>query len=435
MDAVIAFAVRDAAALWLGQAGRGMVRDMTAMVGALGGVRAVHVVTDLPELFDGCRVDVTAAIPPAKPGMACLPPDLAWALRVLESQGKPVSEEILAVNIRNPFLDAAALGNALGSHERGVLLLGAVSPSDHPCQFFTPMVLEDAGVACLLEDDPGMLAWVPSAWGRDCVVTKPFSFDWPVAGQSTLGFYLRAPGDGAFLPMRPADGLTAGPVWVRLAPDVAAVAMLRDEFVSGWGVEEQELGRVLGANISRLPGEPPMLVLAGEEPGMLTVAFPRPGTRQGRGILKLVSCSPGACGFEDVATVDFDATGTRARIKPKTSGAGALTYFLLRIEEEQGHDFMMHFVPGSGLWHFDSSQGACVNSATGQPIMGRQQFPLVLEPDGSFAAGTVKDVRRAEELLFQGSARLYPLERQWGFRDDRLAIAQYQAITGSHDPY
>ena len=55
----------------------------------------------------------------------------------------------------------------------------------------------------------------------------------------------------------------------------------------------------------------------------------------------------------------------------------------LKYSEDDGFDLMEPFKPSKKIWYFNE-RGVPVNTETGEIITGRQFFPKIYEPDGSF---------------------------------------------------
>jgi len=434
MDALIPFVVQENAPVWESADGRRYLKDMVSAAHAHGRVETVYVVTDRPELFRGVSATVVEAPGPGQDDPGCAPPGAAWAMKALRAAGFELSPNLLVANIRNPFLNAGMLSAAIDGWETSglPLLVSAVVPDDHPCQFVTPSSIEEMGVLCLFEEDLPRPDWLPEAWAAGVVASKPFAFDWNIPGTDNALFLRRLDQewDGAFAAYQ-SQNVPTHPVWVRVGAREARVLMPREVLARHWGVTADITPRLRGANILRFPGDPPVLALEGPEPGTLTLTFPRPGHAPGDRVLKCMSCSAKACENMARRTITFDGGGGAAVI---VSGehASRIMYLLLSVESDAACEMLLPYAPEDAPWAYDVTQGICRNTVSGQLILGRQQFPDVYSLDGTLLIGKHSNMECMDELSEGGIEMLYLLERQWNIKDDRLVIAQYLALVNNH---
>lgn len=94
-------------------------------------------------------------------------------------------------------------------------------------------------------------------------------------------------------------------------------------------------------------------------------------------------------------------------LPPDADQVPAMILGLLQPLEEGDYDIVASGPAAPGLW--SGSPGCIRNEQTGRPVNGRQDAPLVLEPDGVAVAGPLGRLRDASNLLRTGKARHFTL--------------------------
>lgn len=121
------------------------------------------------------------------------------------------------------------------------------------------------------------------------------------------------------------------------------------------------------------------------EDGRLTVRVPRPG-------------GPGPF------ALDLRPPGAILRLFPEDGGGGPLRFITpLDAPQNEGtrwrllaarggwpHPVLLPVVPPGAPWRWDGASARVVNTMTGRPLAGRQDFPELLESDGSFFAARLR---------------------------------------------
>jgi hypothetical protein len=435
MDAILPFVAGAAAPAWDTPKGRAGLSEVMRRILTCGQIDTVRVVTDRPDLFAGMTgVQVCApegGVKTAAPG--ALPPGTAWAMEALAARGLLTSGPVLVADPHNPFLTAEVLEGALARFSAAglPLVLGAARPEDHPCQFAALSTVVDAGLLLFLEDRPEALPWLPQGWQGKVAVTRPLIFDWEILGSRPApSFHAAGPGG---LPERNAPALPPGPppgapVWVRLGSATARLVLPVGALATLTGLLPADLRqapakRFVGGNFLRRPGQALLAAWTDDVADTLQVACCRVGDLPSPALLRLTPFSPPESAPARSMTLSLPGPGKAGQAHWRPTEDAGFVYTLLEQDNEQLLSCPQPFIPENGLWHHDPWRGVRVNTATGKPIMGRQNFPDLLRLDGSLAVARPGDLLRAAELLREGQVALHLLEHEWSFQDDRLAIA------------
>lgn len=330
---------------------------------------------------------VLLAAPQPGPG-GLLPRGALAALERLAADGR----RVLVAGCENPLLrteDIEAFVRKAAATD--VPLMSAAAPADHPCQLNRHLRLRGSGILLPLD---------PQAQGGPRLLTLPFRFLW--AAQDARGqgpAFALNPSDGTLFAVAAQDRAWAcGPLLLPEGPERARLSLP--------AAEAAEMAALHGA-----PG-PASLLCVGLHlsPGLPCLAW------RGQDGTPMLGFAPGAprhphCQLyghgpegERRASLDLagDPPASRLPWTPEPEH-GPLSYNLLeQPEADGGYDLILAYPDGHGLWRTDPATGRRVNTATGRPIHGRQEFPEVLEPDGSLCALALGEARELDALLAAG---------------------------------
>ena len=417
MDAIIPLMPDMAALLNTPTGATALARVFSALRAATSLDRVLAVGNDAGLLALAQNAGIAVA-PPTWPHPALahgiLPTGGAEALGRLGAQDR----RTLLVSCANPLLTGQLIDDFVRRAEAAERPMTSVAaPQDHPCQLSQHLRMLDAGV--LLPLDPGpsdLLSALQPAEGGARLLTRPFRFLW--AAQQTRGqgplFVLDCTrGDSLFLSVPDQAAMpTAGPLLVREGEANARLSLpaheLR-ELAARFGV--RSLDAVTGVGLHLSPGVPCLSFRDANGAHWLGFAAGH-GTRR----LCQVYAQAGPNGQNAECRASLDLTGEPHRAAlPWNLGEAALpvSYNLLDyLDTDGGFDLTQAFPEAQhGLWSVDAATGCRMNCLSGRAIHGRQEFPEVLEPDGSLSALTRTEAARFDELLQAGEVAAFVLER------------------------
>lgn len=367
MDAIVPllFACPLEAGFWSQPPGLDHIRRLLRSVALLPGIRRVLVVTPEPGRWRHLESGAIAVRPPTVP--LDMDGDLlanAPRLADLAAGGTWGDRGILCIDVRNPSLDGETVAKALAAFTagKGPLLVATREITDHPCQCVRYSRVLDAGMVHLLD---------PEAWKSGRIRTRPFPGDADGEGGMTR---LDVPGG----PDRfPAPHPSRTPCGVFHASIVRPRAMSEENIPPA--VTRDASGRawlcfphLAGMGMAHAAIQP--FVTGGDAP----------------------PCSP------RTLPIDLDDANGLS-LDPDITTQDGFVYAVLQDIHTGAHDLVERIEPVETLWHYDAS-GACINACTGAPILGRQDFPALFEPDCSFLVASIAGMLEAETLFASGRA-------------------------------
>lgn len=420
MDAIIPLVPDSAALLNTPTGATALARLFSALRAAttLDRVLAVGHDASLLALAESAGLSaVLLAAPQPLSGKGVLPTGGAEALDRLGAEDR----RTLLVSCANPLLTGQIIDDFVRQAEAaGRPTLSVVTPLDHPCQLSQHLRMLDAGV--LLPLDPnhsGPHAGVQTANAQARLLTKPFRFLWTAQqtrGQGPLFVLGCAQGESFFLSVPDEAALPAsGPLLVRESEDRARLSLpaheLR-ELAARFGV--RSLDDVTGAGLHLSPGLPCLSFRNAD--GAISLGFA--ASHAGRRLCQVYAqagqdAQAGPSG-ERRASLDLAGEPPRAALPVDLGETGSpISYNLLDyLDSDGGFDLTQAFPEAHhGLWRVDPTTGCRMNCISGRAIHGRQEFPEVLEPDGSLSALTRTEAARFDELLQAGEVAAFVLER------------------------
>ena len=417
MDAIIPLMPDSAALLSTPTGATALARVFSALRAAtsLDRVLAVGHDAGLLALAESAGLSaVLLAAPPPLCAKGVLPTGGAEALGRLGAEDR----RTLLVSCGNPLLTAALIDDFVRQAETAQRpMTSVVAPLDHPCQLSQHLRMLEAGVLLPLDPSPsGLPSALQPAGGEARLLTRPFRFLWAAQqtrGQGPLFVLDCTQGESLFLSVPDEAAMpAAGPLLVREGEASARLSLpaheLR-ELAARFGV--RSLGAVTGVGLHLSPGVPALSFR--ETDGGLCLGF-----AAGHGARRLcqvyAQAAPGEQNTECRASLDLTGEPPRAAL-PWGLGESAspVSYNLLDyLDSDGGFDLTQAFPEAQhGLWRVDAATGCRMNCVSGRAIHGRQEFPEVLEPDGSLSALTRAEAARFDRLLQAGEVASFVLER------------------------
>lgn len=444
MDALIAL-MPESPALLCSPTGTAALARLFAAVGAARTLDRVLAVGHDPALLalaeNAGLPAVLLAAPKPLHAKGLLPSGGAEALASLGVEDR----RTLLVSCANPLLTGQVIDAFVRrAEEENRPLLSAIAPLDHPCQLSQHLRMREAGVLLPLEpkaDDDGRRS------------TKPFRFLW--TAQQTRGdgplFTLDASSDQGLLLSVPdcAPKPGFGPLLRRESEDSARLSVSGGElaqFLAPFGLAPRmaladgalvdgaladgalDDGAITHVGLHLTPGVA-CAVFHGAEGGQ-RLGFAA-GAQQRQLCQLYATRGQNGQAAELRASLNLEGQPPSAALPWSAQELeGPVSYNLLEyLEQDGGFDLALAFPDeGHGLWCVDPATSCRINTASGRVIHGRQEFPEVLEPDGSLFALTRGEASQFDALLHAGETTAFVLERSQSLvLNTRFDMLRYQA--------
>ncbi len=327
---------------------------------------------------------------------------------------------VCIIDFRNPLLTAVHIEEAIRAHNgrSDDVLLSAFRSIDHPCQANIPYCIEFFGLIHLLDPLSGLPANAAKHLGADTVVTRPFTFDWSKRNIPAI------PGHAMHLQRVAShrvfyDPITTGEQWASALQNRALWRMEDDK--ARWVYSPESWRRI--CRFPDISGTTLPEVEDAQEPdgqayirpnpsGSGSILFLEKRSLQGKSLrMRLVPLALTGPVHNEFHEMELPQNVRQIALpSPQDHISGYLVSVLAETDFD-AFDLLLPFIPDQQLWTYDSRLQHRVNCETGQPITGRQAFPRVFQPDGSFAIGSAQEL---ESLLDEAPSflRLYPLPQE-----------------------
>ena len=368
-------------------------------------------------------------------------------------------ENLMVLNFRNPLLTPDVIDEAINKFKRSKIpvLISVKKSIDHPCQLNAYYQIADVGFIHIFDDDEATgrcvrcldkhlsIRHTVNQCNPDnqrlnlrCKVTKPFYFDWKARGvqkNGVSGIYIRKY-DGLNIKYIPIDRIPGNtfnkipfPFWIYDGPGQARILLrFRDEEKLYRDVSEvdkdfqlagaafcDDCNRISSLLFKNLRGGKYLLVLHSEDlPShsyMLRAVPVGSSGRAEKGIIEL-----GLDDFSGPISLHFE-----------DQALYGIIYSLFKVAEDDTYDLCEPFPPHERLWTGSMQK---INVRTGKEIMGRQDFPDVFEPEGTFFIMRRNLIPSFDREVLQGGAGGFIMKDTDSIQiESEFDLLKYMAIT------
>lgn len=273
-------------------------------------------------------------------------------------------------------------------------------------------------------------------------LTKPFHFDWESRGihdKGKSGLYFRRYDDFhiKYIPIEEPPDRTSSeissPLWIY---DTGKTARVLFDLNSCPSYEEPIKTDpnliMIGAAFS--DGHISCLLTENDETSKYLLVLNSEDLQSRSCIVKAVPVSRSGPVENRTIEVETDDFSIAIPFQFEEKDACGIIYFLLRLPHDDTYDLQEPFVPNTRLWDKDNGSGKTVNTQTGKEIMGRQDFPEVLEPDGTFFIMNKDLISSFDKEVLNGNADSFIIEENASIQiKSELDLLKYKAITKATD--
>lgn len=377
-----------------------------------------------------------------------LPRGTREALDFIEKESNFPYDQVAIIGHKNPFLNAQMLQEAhrrfIGGRHR--LLFSGVRSVDHPVQLQAYYNIVDAGMIYIL-DSPEcarsylhkirqMMGAPDDLWPKDRAVgiTRPFHYSWrqkDLRRESVGGVYVQrqAVFRVFFVPVKDQllkDSQPISLLWIKVNDETARVLFWRKDLkrlLAGATTKTSAL-EPAGVSINQTVNWP---VLLRSPDNRLHIAglpsdtgvHPDPEYR-----LDLIVLPTSVPPTPESIRMTLAQPAQPVLLSTNTTQPGQILYTLLRaVTGHDTYDIAEPYACRKKLWEHG------FNLATGQRMTGRQHFPDVFEPDGTFCFVQKETIAKMNQALAtgQGACHVLPPEKSVKI-ETRLDYLHYKAI-------
>jgi hypothetical protein len=125
--------------------------------------------------------------------------------------------------------------------------------------------------------------------------------------------------------------------------------------------------------------------------------------------LKFLRITPSGILQDRVENIDINESNKSVAFPLKSAETCGFAYWLLSVVQDDSFDLAEHFNSNLRLWELNTSKNTLINSMTGKAIVGRQDFPEVLEPDGSLFVLSKEMIKSFDQALTDSNVLDYLL--------------------------
>lgn len=327
-------------------------------------------------------------------------------------------EDLLIISFKNPLISSDFINRAIEKYHNSTMpiVISGTKPVDHPCQLSAYYKRMDTGCIHIFEENydlaPSILAQLNSLFSSHnsndelnriigkpydkylpYTMTKPFYFDWPsknISEKSDVGTYFRTYQDQSvsYQPIEQFEALRqrAHPTvfWMFESNQSARLLFHNDVFKKTQQQCNSDHDLTLhGVAFDECENQVTMALYAGHSVNIFylnCLISPEISSSYLVKALALDSSMP-PC-QNAIADMHFDNLNSFIPFQHHGEKTSSILYSLLEISGDDTYDLSEQFPAPRELW---SSSGTHlkVNVKTGKAIMGRQDFPDVIEIDGT----------------------------------------------------
>jgi len=337
-----------------------------------------------------------------------LPVGTYASVRYLRERLKIDFENLMVLNFRNPLLTPDVIDEAIDKFKRSKIpvLISVKKSIDHPCQLNAYYQIADVGFIHIFDDDEAIPPYLQilndhfpmkhtpnQRFNLLYKVTRPFYFDWEARGvqqKGKPGMYIRTY-EGLSIKYIPVDQISNDtfdeilrPLWIYDSPDKARILIQfnnHEKLYSEVSRVDKNL-RLAGSAFSDNLNHISSLLFKDIKVAKYFFTFnPEDFSSSHSHVLRALPVRSSGPLEEGIIEIETDDFSEPIPFQYEDKDICGIVYSLLKIAEDDTYDLCEPFPPDERLWAGSMQK---INVRTGKEIMGRQDFPDVFEPEGTF---------------------------------------------------
>ncbi len=350
---------------------------------------------------------------------------------LLKSKRIP-DDNLLIINHRNLLLTTSILNQAIQNSDLNTnsCLISVKAVEDHPCQCYSYLNILDAGFIHLLEN-PEQTKYILNSTIKEHPVgidlndyqklSKPFYFDWHTRGINkncpTSVFYRYcSPQKTCYSPVKEipqADNQKKLTLWIYDSALSARLLFASEiiNFFSNKTIVNDHLETVAGLCNPGYEQIQTPLICSNNNSGQYFLKINTHQLSEGTFLVRLLPVTRHNSFESDLTEFETESEHIinipLLTINDKTVG---FIYTLYVIAEDDSYDLKEPFPHNGSLWTSNNFSSKIQNTATGNSIVGRQDFSPVFEPDGTLFIANPVYFENFDQEILKGNARSFILK-------------------------
>ncbi|MBW1741777.1 MAG: hypothetical protein JRJ42_11755 [Deltaproteobacteria bacterium] len=352
-----------------------------------------------------------------------LPLGSCSSVRYVKEALKIDFENLMILSFKNPLITSDLIDEAINKFKvsKTPALISVKKPIDHPCQLNAYYRILDLGFIHIFDEGELICSYIPAIDSKHYRLTKPFYFDWKARGiqeKNVSGMYIRTYEDLSikYIPVEQVSDDTFEilfPLWIYESPNKARILFQFGDISSplteegqGWGghspvtpfqqekknsTSERTLYRAVskvdkdfqlaGAAFSDNFNYISCFLFKDFQGSEYLLALNSENFSSHSFVLRILPIRESVLAEEGTIEVEIDDISKPILFQYKHKDICGIVYSLLNVAQDDTYDLCEPFPPDERLWTGSMQK---INVETGKEIMGRQDFPDVFEPEGTF---------------------------------------------------
>jgi CMP-N-acetylneuraminic acid synthetase len=467
--------------LWRDASGMELMRSFFKMAGDSLDLKDIFFFTNDPQALDVAnRIGFHATfldIKPEIPAASLFPSGTLECIRYLTSAPENISDDVMVLNFKNPLINPSLIRKAEEAYQISdhPVLLSVIKVMDHPCQLNRYYTIEDLGFIHFFDYQTSPAAYLkelnrfyhskisaadssrllpndlPSLapgkidshkFNSSYFLSKSFRFNWKgkeISSKGSSGLYIRRAEDFRirYVPMERTASLQSDGLpdcfWLYESDESARVLctfqLPPDLFKNDFSFDKDHM--VWGASFSKNYARLAALMLKGPDNRFL-LFLPDGHVCSGTDVrLRMAPVSRNE--LSQPHTLDLYPLKqlNHFRLDSNDHDLSGIIYSILKTSVDNAYDLAEPFPPQDDLWK--SIDGQVINMITGKPILGRQDFPAVFEPDGSIFIFKKNSLDSLKNMIIEGNTCGFVMDNENSIQlNSRLDFLKYQARLRAH---
>jgi len=343
-----------------------------------------------------------------------LPIGTQQSLEYLQASVKLEFDDLFILSFRNPLLTSDLIDEAKNEFRTSIYdtFISVKKITDHPCQLTANYKILDIGFIYLFDTEINIVPYLApfkknilsrgkfhlhnndNSINRSLKLSKPFFFDWEsrgIQGKGSSGIYIRKCDNFSikYIPVEENNNClqeSSNAFWIYDCPDQARILFNKNNhnhFLKKpdiFNKNDQPVGQAFTNDSNEIP----ILAYKDSNTNEYSLAINSDYFPFNNYFLRLFPAGD-HCRVEN-SIFEFKINNLTKPItfRHDSKDLYGIIYVLLKIAQDSPYEFSEYFPSNENLWSIDPSSGVKINRITGKEIMGRQDFPDVFEPEGSF---------------------------------------------------